>query len=218
MPSDVMAPPEETPRTQTAQDETSLEAGPAPIGDVILYSHPTLAAAIAAPTIVVVMGVSGSGKSTVALLLAHTLGWAYQEGDDLHPPENVAKMKGGTPLTDADRLPWLQAIAGVIEGWRSAGQCGVVTCSALKRAYREIIVTDRDAVRLAYLRGSKALIHDRMARRHEHFMPVALLDSQFATLEEPTAEERPIILPIDQPPAELMTLLIRQLAAERPGG
>jgi carbohydrate kinase (thermoresistant glucokinase family) len=200
------------------EEELPAQSVADPIGDVILYSHPALAAAIAAPTIVVVMGVSGSGKSTVAVLLAHTLGWAYQEGDDLHPPENVAKMSAGIPLTDADRLPWLHRIAAVIDGWRAAGQCGVVTCSALKRAYRDIILTQRDEVRLAYMRGAKELIRDRMARRHEHFMPVALLDSQFATLEEPAADEHPIVLPIELPPHELITLLIRRLAELRPGG
>jgi carbohydrate kinase (thermoresistant glucokinase family) len=213
MPSETMDMPEKTGSETPGPQRT----GPDPIGDVILYSHPSLAAAIAAPTIVVVMGVSGSGKSTVAMLLAHTLGWAYQEGDDLHPPENVAKMSGGTPLTDEDRLPWLRSIAAVIDGWRAAGQCGVVTCSALKRAYRDILLTDRTEVRLAYLRGSKDLIHDRMARRHEHFMPVALLDSQFATLEEPAEDEHPIVLPIELPPHELMTMLIRRLAELRPG-
>jgi gluconokinase len=148
---------------------------------------PVFASRLTEPVIVVVMGVSGSGKTTVAALLAAGLGWQYQEGDDLHPAANVTKMRGGTPLTDADRLPWLEKIAAVIDGWREQGLSGVVTCSALKRAYRDITVGSRPQVRLAYLRGSYELIQSRLAARHEHYMPTALLDSQFATLEEPTA-------------------------------
>ena len=108
------------------------------------------------------MGVSGSGKTTVGKLLAERLGWHYQEGDALHPPENVAKMSAGTPLTDADRDPWLRRIADRIDAWRSSGEAGVVTCSALKRAYREIIVGDRPDVGLIHLRGSRELIGRRL--------------------------------------------------------
>ena len=146
-------------------------------------------------TIIVVMGVSGSGKTTVAAMLAGALGAKFLEGDDLHPRSNVEKMRSGTPLTDADRLPWLQRIAQEIDGWRANGDKGVVTCSALKRAYRDIIVGDRPEVALVYLRGSRELIQHRMAARHEHFMPVGLLDSQFATLQEPEAGEQPLRLP-----------------------
>jgi gluconokinase len=126
-----------------------------------------------------------------------------QEGDDLHPPENVEKMRGGTPLTDADRIPWLHKIAEEIDGWRERSQCGVLTCSALKRSYRDIIIGDRGDVILVYLKGSYDLIHRRMAARHEHYMPIALLDSQFATLEEPTPDEHPIILDVGGKPADI---------------
>jgi len=146
--------------------------------------------------ILVVMGVAGSGKTTVARMLAERLGWRFQEGDALHPPGNVAKMSAGTPLTDDDRWPWLHAIAAVIDGWRAEGTSGIVTCSALKRAYREILVGGRADVRLVHLAGDKALIAARMAARKGHFMPTALLDSQFATLEPPGAEERPIVVDI----------------------
>jgi carbohydrate kinase (thermoresistant glucokinase family) len=165
--------------------------------------------------IVVVMGVSGSGKSTVAALLAGALGCQFQEGDDLHPPENVAKMRGGTPLTDADRLPWLRKIAEEIDGWRARGECGVLTCSALKRSYRDIVIGNRRDVVLVYLKGSPDLIYRRMAARHEHFMPVALLDSQFATLEEPTPDEHPIIIDVGGKPAEIAHEIVRQLEARR---
>jgi gluconokinase len=162
-----------------------------------------LAHTVMKPVIVVVMGVSGSGKSTVAALLAAALGCQFQEGDDLHPPENVEKMRGGTPLTDADRMPWLRKIAAEIDGWRARNESGVLTCSALKRSYRDIIIGDRRDVMLVYLKGSHDVIHRRMAARHEHYMPVALLDSQFATLEEPTPDERPITLDVGGKPAEI---------------
>jgi gluconokinase len=155
------------------------------------------------PMIVVVMGVSGSGKTTVAKLLAETSGWQFQEGDTLHPPANVEKMSAGVPLTDADRLPWLRKIAETIDDWRAHGQSGVVTCSALKRSYRDIIVGDRPDVRLVYLRGSPDLIRRRMAARRGHFMPAALLDSQFSTLEEPSPDENPIVVDIGGRPEEI---------------
>lgn len=161
--------------------------------------------------IVVVMGVSGSGKTTVSALLAARLGWQYREGDDLHPGANVEKMRGGTPLTDADRLPWLHRIAQEIDGWRARGEPGVLTCSALKRAYRDIIIGGRPEVALAYLKGSPDLIARRMAARHEHFMPAALLASQFATLQEPTPDERPIVVDVGEPPGEIAARIAREL-------
>jgi carbohydrate kinase (thermoresistant glucokinase family) len=176
---------------------------------------PALAHTVTSPVIVVVMGVSGSGKSTVAALLAAALGCQFQEGDDLHPPENVEKMRGGTPLTDADRMPWLHKIAEEINGWRARGECGVLTCSALKRSYRDIIIGGRQDVVLVYLKGSLDLIHQRMIARHGHFMPVALLDSQFATLEEPTPDEHPIIVGIGGKPADIAHDIVRQLEARQ---
>ena len=112
-------------------------------------------------------------------------------------------MRSGTPLTDADRLPWLNKIAEEIDGWRARGESGVLTCSALKRSYREIIVGGRPDVTLVYLKGSRKLIHRRMAARHEHFMPLALLDSQFATLQEPVPDEHPLTVNVDGKPADL---------------
>ena len=162
-------------------------------------------------TIVVVMGVSGSGKTTVAAMLAGRLHVHFLEGDDLHPPANVQKMRGGTPLTDDDRWPWLAAIARRIDDWRAAGEGGVVTCSALKRAYRRIIVGDRPEVALVYLQGSQEVIHARMAARHEHFMPVALLESQFRILEEPGPDERPIVVDVAPSAAAIVATIVREL-------
>lgn len=149
---------------------------------------------------IVVMGVSGSGKTTIAAMLAERLGWRLLEGDAFHPPGNVAKMQAGTPLTDDDRWPWLRAIAEAI----GQGGDAVVACSALKRAYRDVLRGGRDDVRLVFLSGDKALIAGRMAARKDHFMPAALLDSQFATLEEPSADEHPIVVSIDTAPVRIV--------------
>lgn len=176
-----------------------------------------LAHTITKPVIAVVMGVSGSGKTTVAVLLAAALGCQFQEGDDLHPAANVEKMHGGTPLTDADRLPWLRKIAEEIDGWRTRGESGVLTCSALKRAYRDIIIGNRPDVTLVYLKGSHDLIRRRMAARHEHFMPMALLDSQFATLQEPTPDEHAIAVDVGGRPAEIAEEIVHQLEQRQSG-
>ena len=161
--------------------------------------------------IVVVMGVSGSGKTTVSALLAARLGWQFQDGDDLHPRENVEKMHRGRPLTDADRMPWLHRIAEKIDRWRARGESGVMACSALKRSYRDIIIGERAGVRLVYLKGSPDLIRRRLMSRQGHFMPAVLLDSQFASLEEPTPDERPITVDVDGTPADIAAEIVRRL-------
>lgn len=149
------------------------------------------------PTVLVVMGVSGSGKSTIASMLARRLGWEYEDGDWFHPQANVDKMAAGTPLADEDRWPWLAAIAAWIDELHAAGGHGVVACSALKRAYRDALVRGRpDIVRIVYLEGSKELIGARMALRENHFMPAALLDSQFRTLEPPAPDEQAITVSV----------------------
>jgi gluconokinase len=144
----------------------------------------------------VVMGVSGSGKTTVAELLAKQLDWPFMEGDRLHPPANVEKMRQGTPLNDADRWPWLDQIGEELKSWAAAGKSGVLTCSALKRAYRDRIRSARPDVRFIYIKGSEALISARVAARHHEYMPASLLRSQFDTLEEPTPDE-PGVLTVD---------------------
>lgn len=140
------------------------------------------------------MGVSGCGKSTLAARLASTLNWPFQEGDGVHPPANVAKMAAGQPLDDADRRPWLEAVAAWIDKRRANGEPGVVTCSALKRSYRALLTADRPQVRIIFLRGSRDLIAARLAARSDHFMPAALLDSQFAALEPPAPDEGAITI------------------------
>jgi gluconokinase len=138
----------------------------------------------------VVMGVSGSGKTTVAELLAKRLGWPFMEGDRLHPPANVEKMRQGIPLNDADRGPWLDRIGQELKSWAAEGRSGVMTCSALKHAYRDRIRSARPDVRFVYLKGSQTLIEARVGARHHEYMPASLLQSQFDTLEEPTPDER----------------------------
>ncbi|MBV9250317.1 MAG: gluconokinase [Acetobacteraceae bacterium] len=159
------------------------------------------------------MGVSGSGKTTVARGVAENEGWPLVEGDDFHPSANIAKMKAGIPLSDEDRWPWLRAIAEEIDARRARGGSAVVACSALKRAYRDILVGKREDVRLVYLQGSRQLIGQRIAARKGHFMPPELLDSQFATLEEPGADERPIVVSVAAPAQIIIDEVIRQLKA-----
>ncbi len=163
------------------------------------------------PSIIVVMGVSGSGKSTIAAMLAIRLGWPYEDGDWFHPPANVEKMHAGEPLTDEDRWPWLRAIAAWIDQTRGANRRAVLACSALKRAYRDILVGDRPDVRLVYLKGDRTLIGRRMAVRHGHFMPPSLLDSQFAALQEPGVDEHPIVVSIEPRPQAIADAVIAKL-------
>lgn len=165
------------------------------------------------PPVLVVMGVSGVGKSTIAQELSARLGWTFEEGDALHPEANVAKMHAGIPLTDADRQPWLERVAAWIDGQRNRKQPGIVTCSALKRSYRNVVIGDRPEVRLVYLRGGHDLIAERLAGRSGHFMPPGLLQSQIDTLEEPTADEDPLTVDVGPPAGEIADEIIRLLGA-----
>jgi gluconokinase len=144
-------------------------------------------AAMTTPHVVVVMGVAGTGKTTIGPLLASRFGVPYAEADDFHPESNIAKMSAGTPLTDEDRQPWLDAIGAWAHG--RAGLGGVVSCSALKRSYRDRLRAAAPDIVFVHLTGERALIEDRMAHRQGHFMPTALLDSQFATLQPLEADE-----------------------------
>ena len=167
------------------------------------------------PPVLVLMGVSGVGKTTIGQELALRLGWSFEEGDTFHPEANVAKMHAGIPLTDADRQPWLEAVAAWIDGQRARRQPGIITCSALKRSYRSLIIGDRREVRLVYLRGTHDLIAARLAGRRGHFMPASLLQSQLDTLEQPGPEEDPLVVDVGPPPGQIADEIIRTLGASR---
>lgn len=165
------------------------------------------------PPILVLIGVAGSGKSTIAAALAAQLGWDVGEGDDLHPPENIAKMAAGKPLTDADRVPWLRRVRAWIEERIAAGRPAIITCSALKRAYRDVL---RDPhVVFVHLAASHDVLAARLAARHGHFMPAALLDSQLAVLEPPDADEQVITIDVATSPADQVGRIVAELAAGR---
>jgi gluconokinase/shikimate kinase len=172
-------------------------------------------AAVAEPVVLVFMGVSGSGKSRLAALIAGRLGWDFEEGDDLHPPENIAKMASGQPLTDADRWPWLARVRRWITDHTEANRCGVITCSALKRIYRDLLRGDR--VVFIYLAGGRELIARRLAVRHGHFMPLSLLTSQFATLEEPDPDELAVRIEVSQGVAAEADELVARLGLDPAG-
>jgi carbohydrate kinase (thermoresistant glucokinase family) len=162
-----------------------------------------VATPVTAPLVLVVMGVSGCGKSTVAGVLSERLGWPFEEGDALHPQSNVDKMAAGNPLTDADRWPWLDRVADWVDARLDARQGGIITCSSLKRSYRDVINRRGSGVEFVYLAGTRQLIADRLAARQGHFMPSSLLDSQFAALEEPGGDEPAIRIELGPSPGEL---------------
>jgi gluconokinase len=153
------------------------------------------------PHVVVVMGVAGTGKTTIGPLLAARLGVPYAEGDEFHPQANIAKMSAGTPLDDTDRWPWLDAIGAWAHG--RAGLGGVVSCSALKRSYRDRLRAAAPGVVFVHLTGDREVIEDRMAHRQGHFMPTALLDSQFATLQPLQADEAGVAVDVAGSPEEI---------------
>ena len=166
------------------------------------------------PVVLVMMGVSGCGKSTVAALMAGLLGWPFEEGDALHPASNIEKMKVGHPLTDDDRGPWLEKVAEWVEERLDAGESGLITCSALKRSYRDVINRRGSGVVFVYLAGSRETIAARLAARHGHFMPPGLLDSQFADLEEPTPDEPQIRVDIGPAPGVIARGIVAELGLD----
>lgn len=168
------------------------------------------------PCALIVMGVSGSGKSTVAEAVGRRLGWPFEDGDKFHPKSNVAKMAAGHPLTDEDRWPWLNGIADEIERTCQSGRHVIVACSALKRAYRDVLLRGRGDVRFVFLKGTQELIADRLARRKGHFMPPELLTSQFSTLEPPNDAEHVVTVSIDAPVEGIVDEILRQLKLDRP--
>lgn len=161
----------------------------------------------------VVMGVSGSGKTTVAQRVAARLGWPYAEGDDFHPDSNVAKMRSGVPLQDEDRWPWLRAVAAWIGAHEQAGRSAVVTCSALKRSYRELLLAGHPSVFFVHVTVTPRMLRERVEHRHGHYMPPSLLASQLATLEPLAPDEPGLVLPGDALPDEVVDALVLALAA-----
>jgi len=168
------------------------------------------------PCALIVMGVSGAGKSTIGEALAARLGWRYQDGDAFHPESNVAKMRAGHPLTDEDRWPWLHAIADEIDQVCKSGSHVIIACSALRRAYRDVLLGGRNDVRLVFLDGTEPLIGDRLNHRTGHFMPPGLLASQFATLERPDTAEHAVRVSIDAPVETIVDDILNQLGLGRP--
>ena len=163
------------------------------------------------PCVVIIMGVSGSGKSTIGTLLAQQLRWGFEDADSFHPAANVEKMRNRIPLTDGDRKPWLEAIANRIDAILHAGGHGVITCSALKRRYRRVLIGERANVRLVYLQANEPVIAQRLAARRDHFMPPSLLKSQFEALEAPGPDENPITVLIEPQPLEIVEKIISKL-------
>lgn len=162
--------------------------------------------------VVVISGVSGAGKSTVGRLLADRLGWVFCEGDDLHPRANVEKMAAGLPLTDADRAPWLDSVRAWIDGQLDAGHSGVITCSALKRSYRERL--RRGAVRIALLTAPPQILERRLSARAGHYMPASLLGTQLADLEAPTPDEDVLEVPGGLTPDQAAGWIAAQIGAD----
>lgn len=171
----------------------------------------SISTSIAKPVVLVFMGVSGCGKTTVAAILAGRLGWQFAEGDAMHPQSNIEKMEAGHPLTDEDRWPWLEKVAEWVEERLDAHENGLITCSALKRSYREVINRRGSGVVFVFLAGSKETIAARLAARHGHFMPPSLLDSQFADLEEPTSDEPEIRVDVGPPPDVIAQGIMEEL-------
>lgn len=163
------------------------------------------------PCALIVMGVSGSGKSTIAAALGQRLGWRFEDGDSFHPASNVEKMRTGHPLTDEDRWPWLNAIADEMARVCGRGEQIIIACSALKHSYRDVLLRGRDDVRFVFLKGTKELIAERLAQRKGHFMPPGLLTSQFDTLEPPEAGELVITVSIDETVEAIVDGIVRQL-------
>lgn len=162
--------------------------------------------------VIILMGVSGAGKTTVGIRLAETLGWDFVDGDDFHPDANVEKMSRGTPLTDEDRWSWLRTLRDFIHERLSHDAPAIIACSALKAAHRKVLLDGNDGAQLVYLKGSYDLIRRRLASRTDHFFDAELLETQFEALEEPI-EEATLTVSVDAPPEAIVRTICRELPA-----
>ena len=179
-----------------------------------METRPAKGASSPAPAVVIVMGVSGCGKSTIGALLASRLRWEFEDADWFHPASNVDKMHSGIPLTDEDRWPWLDAVAAWIDKTRRSGGHGVIACSALKRSYRDVLIGDRADVRLVYLKGDETLIARRIATRHEHFMPRSSAAQPIRSARGAGPDENPIIVSIEPQPREIVARILSAMNME----
>lgn len=168
---------------------------------------------MAHPTIIVLMGVTGAGKTTIGELLSSKLQWRFFDADDFHPPANIAKMAAGIPLEDEDRWPWLENLRNEMRREINAGQSAIFACSALKKSYRDFLTADEEGIKLVYLKGDPSLIFQRISTRTDHFMKEAMLASQLAILEEPTNR---LTINVSAPPESIATSIIRELVEEHP--
>lgn len=197
--------------TSASQADTGITGSVPPGRDVSLVTPSRQALAAGRPLVLIVMGVSGCGKSTAADAVADRLGWQRLEGDDLHPQSNIDKMSKGIPLTDDDRKPWLDRIATHIRALTQKNKTCVITCSSLKKSYRTILSGESQEVCFLYLKGTKEQIAPRLGARKGHFMPTTLLDSQFAVLEEPGQDENMMELDVEASPDDLAKAVVEQI-------
>jgi carbohydrate kinase (thermoresistant glucokinase family) len=167
-----------------------------------------------APRVIVLMGVAGCGKSTIGEALSRVLGWPFRDADSFHPAANIAKMSRGEALGDEDRWPWLAAIAGWIDERLATDSPGIVSCSALKRVYRQRVIGERAGARLVHLTGSADLIGQRLAARKGHFMPASLLASQLTILEPPGPDEHAVVVDVAAAPEAIVAAVCRELGLE----
>lgn len=166
---------------------------------------------IPTPQHLVIMGVSGSGKTTISTLLSEHLGWIAAEADEFHPESNIAKMSSGTPLTDEDRWPWLASIREWMDTQAENGRSTIVTCSALKHSYRDVLATAAGDVHFVHLNGDAAVLSERMKTRSGHFMPASLLPSQMSTLEPLAEDEQGVVVDILKPPGDIVSEILTRL-------
>lgn len=195
----------------TTQTYSGCYPGRAGVGADALVLRRLVRSRLASRPVLLVMGVSGSGKTTIGALVAAALDLPFHDADELHPPENVAKMHRGEPLNDADRAPWLEKVAGLARSLRQAGHGGVIGCSALNRRYRDTITGGDGGIMVIHLDGAKPTINARLAARRGHYMPTSLLDSQFDALEPPGPGENALIVSILPPPVRIVLDIIRRV-------